>query len=112
VLLLVVILPFQLAWAGAGVYCQHEIGLAAQHFGHHEHQHNGLGDLGKSSDSGKFNLGADNDCSSHLNGHNCFLTSPEVLVDAPVAVFSDIRPRYFASHIPEGPERPDRPLAA
>jgi hypothetical protein len=111
VILLVVILPFQFAWAGAGVYCQHEMGQAAQHFGHHEHQHQGLGDQGK-SDSGKLNLGGDNDCSSHLNGHSCFLSTSEALVDVPTAVFNDICPRHFASHFPDGPERPDRQLAA
>lgn len=111
VLLLVVILPLQFAWAGAGVYCQHEMGQAGQHFGHHDHQHKGLGDQGK-SESGKFSPGADNDCSFHLNGHNCFLSSLGDLVVAPIVVFNGIRSRDFASHIPDGPERPDRQLAA
>lgn len=111
VFLLVVILPFQFAWAGVGVYCQHETGQAAQHFGHHDHQHKSLGDQGK-SESGKINPSADNDCSSHLNGHNCFLSSLEALVVAPIVVFNGFSPHYFASHIPEGPERPDRQLAA
>lgn len=36
---LVVFLPMQLSWAAVANYCQHETGAAAQHFGHHEHQH-------------------------------------------------------------------------
>jgi hypothetical protein len=111
VILLLVILPFQLAWAGAGVYCQHETGKAAQHFGHHEHQHTGLGDQGQ-SDSGKLNLGADNDCSSHLNGFNCFVNSQEAMAFALAMVFDDSRSPHYASHIPDGPERPDRQFAA
>lgn len=39
-ILLSVILPFQLAWAGAAAYCQHEAPASvSRHFGHHEHQH-------------------------------------------------------------------------
>ncbi len=72
---LVLILPFQLAWAGGGVYCQHEEGQATRHFGHHEHKHTAHGDQGK-SDPGKLNASADNDCSSHLNGGQCFLSAP------------------------------------
>jgi len=106
-----VILPFQFAWAGAGFYCQHETGQAAQHFGHHEHQHQGPGDQTK-SDSGKLNVGGDNDCSSHLNGQGCFSSFSEALLNVPMAVFNDICPRRFTSHFPDGPERPDRQLAA
>lgn len=36
---LVVLLPVQLSWAAVASYCQHESGTAAQHLGHHEHQH-------------------------------------------------------------------------
>lgn len=38
-ILLLALLPLQLSWAAVSVYCQHETGAAAQHFGHHEHQH-------------------------------------------------------------------------
>ncbi|WP_370637518.1 cation efflux protein, CzcI family [Cupriavidus sp. AU9028] len=39
-ILFVLILPFQLAWAGAAAYCQHEPSIhGSWHFGHHEHQH-------------------------------------------------------------------------
>jgi hypothetical protein len=38
-ILLLALLPLQLSWAAVSVYCQHETGAAAQHFGHHEHKH-------------------------------------------------------------------------
>nr|ART41037.1 L611 [uncultured bacterium] len=38
-ILLLVFLPFQFSWAAVAGYCQHETGAAAQHFGHHDHQH-------------------------------------------------------------------------
>ncbi|MBY4895890.1 cation efflux protein, CzcI family [Cupriavidus sp. AU9028] len=37
-IVLMLILPLQFAWAGAAAYCQHE-GRGASHFGHHEHEH-------------------------------------------------------------------------
>jgi hypothetical protein len=111
ILFLLVMLPFQLSWAGAGVYCQHETGQAAQHFGHHEHKHTVHGDQGK-IESDKANQGADNDCSFHLNGFNCFLSSQDTRTLSPAVVFNDIPPPQYVSYIPDGPERPDRLLAA
>ncbi|CAN7766445.1 hypothetical protein LJR039_007329 [Pseudorhodoferax sp. LjRoot39] len=32
-------LPVQLAWSAAAVYCQHEAAPASFHVGHHAHQH-------------------------------------------------------------------------
>lgn len=111
VIFLLVIVPFQLAWAGVGVYCQHEEGLAAQHFGHHDHKHTAQYDQGK-GDAGKLNPGADNDCSSHLNSGQCFL-SRQVTPSLPQGVASfDLRPPIYVSYIPDGPVRPDRSLAA
>lgn len=40
-ILLMVFMPLQLGWAAMSVYCQHEAGAAAEHFGHHEHAHQG-----------------------------------------------------------------------
>ncbi len=39
IIFLLTLLPLQLSWAAVSTYCQHETGAAAQHFGHHEHQH-------------------------------------------------------------------------
>jgi hypothetical protein len=39
-ILLLAVLPFQLAWASAAAYCEHEAGaVAVSHFGHHMHSH-------------------------------------------------------------------------
>ena len=39
-ILLLLILPFQLNWAVAAAYCQHEEASQSKwHFGHHEHHH-------------------------------------------------------------------------
>lgn len=38
-LILLVLLPLQMAWAVAGANCQHEPAVQAQHFGHHLHAH-------------------------------------------------------------------------
>jgi len=37
-------MPLQLGWAAVSAYCQHESGDAANHFGHHEHQHRAAAD--------------------------------------------------------------------
>lgn len=50
ILFLVFVLPLQLSWAAAGIACTHETGPAADHFGHHVHQHQ---DSGKSVEHGK-----------------------------------------------------------
>ncbi len=43
-ILLVLLLPLQSAWAAATAYCQHEQRPAAKwHLGHHQHQHRGDG---------------------------------------------------------------------
>ncbi|MDR2032178.1 MAG: DUF2946 family protein [Azoarcus sp.] len=36
-ILFLICLPLQLGWASAAAYCQHEYGVAADHFGHHGH---------------------------------------------------------------------------
>lgn len=40
-ILFMVFMPLQLGWAAVSGYCQHETGAAANHLGHHEHQHHG-----------------------------------------------------------------------
>ena len=37
--LLISLIGFQTSWAAVTSYCQHEQGMGARHFGHHEHQH-------------------------------------------------------------------------
>lgn len=62
-LLMISVLPFQMAWAMAGAYCEHESGKAAQHFGHHDHVHTAPTDSGSSDTKAKLKL--DLDCSFH-----------------------------------------------
>jgi hypothetical protein len=58
-LFLLIALPFQMSWAAASSYCEHESGKAAHHFGHHEHQHHASGE----SKPVKSKLG--------MNDHDC-----------------------------------------
>lgn len=57
---LLVLLPLQLSWASVATYCQHETGNQAQHFGHHDHQHQASQD--QDSTDSKLPGGVDNDC--------------------------------------------------
>lgn len=58
--LLLVFLPLQFTWAAVAGYCQHETGTAAQHFGHHEHQHQSDG--ADPSDAKALGGSIDDDC--------------------------------------------------
>jgi hypothetical protein len=39
IILLIIAFTFQLSWAAASAFCQHETDKSTQHFGHHPHQH-------------------------------------------------------------------------
>jgi hypothetical protein len=111
-ILLLVILPIQFAWAAASGYCRHEKGNAAEHFGHHQHQHKtASGDASKASTTAKLS-GVDADCAT------CHLSAAQSIVSMaiPFAAVAAEAPRSayrlaYRSHIPIGPERPDRGLA-
>lgn len=65
VVFLMLVMSFQMAWAVPSSYCQHEQGVAVQHFGHHTHQHQ---DNGKAH-PGKVPGSLDDDCAyCHLGG--------------------------------------------
>jgi hypothetical protein len=113
-LLMLVILPLQSVWAAAASYCRHETGLAAKHYGHHDHQHRQTNAGGKSDQKPGTapTLGVDTDCSvCHLS------TAPSLASNGLISVASLDAPPQFAyhrsdlSHIPAGPERPDPLLA-
>lgn len=57
---LLLLLPMQLSWAVGTAYCKHETGAAAQHFGHHEHQHKANAD----DNAQKSKATVDADCST------------------------------------------------
>jgi hypothetical protein len=62
-ILLLVFMPLQLTWAAMELYCQHESGAAAKHFGHHDHQHKTVDDTDASPDLNKY-AGGDPDCAA------------------------------------------------
>ena len=66
VLVFALLLPFQFAWAGAAVYCQHEgpseSSTGAPHFGHHSHVHTEADGTQKKTAGGAGKLVADGDC--------------------------------------------------
>lgn len=100
-LLLLVVMPFQVAWSAADNYCQHEEGKAAQHFGHHLHQHQDGKFKGKASG------GIDDDCAyCHLGG--AILPPAVPLMATPFAssIPFAISPVLLSSLPAREPERP------
>jgi hypothetical protein len=113
IVLLLAVVPLQLAWAGAAVYCGHESAVAAaQHVGHHEHVHqpSTVSDSAPADD-------ADMSSAFHADCETCHFGVSATLTMAPLrtavqpsaGLLGASLPRY-SSHIPAGPERPDRPL--
>lgn len=104
VLLFTLLMPFQLAWSAAAAYCEHEgrqAGevVAAAHFGHHAHVHQG-GDANGSLGHADCNV-----CSA--------ATTPLIQqLPAPHAAFTTlVRPRWpepgpLASALARAPDRP------
>ena len=108
-LFFVLLLPLQMVWASATPYCEHESGrCSAQHFGHHEHRHEGST---VTANNGDEPAGAHHaDCAScHIC---CVVTLPPpsvALLAVTVAGSPLPAPRAtYLSYVPAGPERPDR----
>ncbi|MBA4178702.1 MAG: cobalt-zinc-cadmium resistance protein [Leptothrix sp. (in: Bacteria)] len=110
---LLLVVPFQLTWGSAAPYCAHETGVPAKkHFGHHEHKHQAGGEVVSPTDDA-----ADDDDSGafHAECASCHLGCPAFMPVATPAVQAlpdgntvvHPEPRYD-SHIPTGPQRPDR----
>ena len=109
IFLLLLILPIQFAWASATSYCRHETGQATKHFGHHEHQHHHAQDGASEDTKAVPATGADTDCGMCQLG----VAQPIPATPPNIAVTGTESPRFlygarFDSHIPRGPERPDR----
>ncbi|NCW79033.1 MAG: hypothetical protein EBV64_13965 [Oxalobacteraceae bacterium] len=82
-ILLLSLISLQTSWAAAAGYCQHEQGVSATHFGHHEHKH----ESPKAAQSGiSF---ADADCSLCQAG---FLTALTIQFGGALAVLAFIEP--------------------
>ena len=103
---LLVLLPGQIAWSAVTNLCQHENDSAANHLGHHSHQHklDPVGDT--SSDKAKFGNN-DSDCTVC---HGCCAS----VVPSFYAFVVDFTPvqspamssGQLMSPLPERPERP------
>ena len=99
-------LPYQLAWAGASLYCAHqETGQAATHFGHHSHDHGSMLDAETLAPSPETDLGvgADHDHCDSTSALNAVL----VLIPAPPSsaflMSSPATPYDFATAEPDRP---------
>ena len=100
--LTLLMLPLQFTWAAVNVYCQHETGAAAQHYGHHDHKH--TQPAGKDDGTpGKVHT----DCGDCHLAHSCAAV-PAVSMPAFVCdgMAVDLQPVIPLSDFPDGPERP------
>jgi hypothetical protein len=105
-ILLLVLLPGQIAWSAVGSLCQHENGASANHLGHHNHQHklDPVGD--NSSDKAKFG-DKDSDCT--VCHASCASVIPEFssfVADCTGVRIPAASQGQLMSPLPERPERP------
>jgi hypothetical protein len=108
---LIVLMPVQLTWAAAAPYCGHETtAAAADHVGHHEHQHDASLDVSPPADDGAAAAPVlDSDCAfCHLGASASVPAVIDAIALAPAFVFTIARVSAYLSHIPTPPERPDR----
>jgi len=110
-ILLLVFLPLQFSWAAVAGYCQHETGVAAQHFGHHEHQHHA--DDADSSDTKALGGGIDADCAAcHASCAAALTGIATILPIAATFVDHPWPPAVLASPPTGQPERPNWSVSA
>jgi hypothetical protein len=105
---LLLVVPAQLIWAAAAPYCGHETSAAGQrHFGHHEHRHQG--DSGAATEDGAPADLSHTDCAVCHLGASAALPAPDLVLGMPPLLpRNEAAPLRYSSHIPHGPERPDR----
>lgn len=110
-LLLLFVLPLQMSWAAASAYCLHEEGKAAQHLGHHSHQHKASAGDEPQLDAGKdlkTKTKAHSDCNvCHGIGHAWLPPCASMPVFDTASLAIDTSSCLYVSHIPDGPKRPD-----
>jgi 4-amino-4-deoxy-L-arabinose transferase-like glycosyltransferase len=100
---LLVFLPLQSSWAVTASYCQHESGAAAQHFGHHEHEHHG-----NSADANALDGCTDGDCATCHASCATALTGMTLLPTVLSAFEGNLwRPAALPSPPDTLPERPN-----
>lgn len=101
---LLLVLPFQMSWAVGSTYCQHESGVSAKHFGHHDHQHTGQDDENAKRSS---IVKIDADC-AHCSLSNVGVLTPIFTMLISSAAFHPVMP--FDPLISFTPfDRPERP---
>jgi hypothetical protein len=105
-ILMLVLLPFQMTWAAATAYCEHEQGKSAQHFGHHVHNHDFSGEKNQ---SGKSKLGqSDADCGyCHLSHANIVSVHTPTLTFPKPSLLVATTPHSYVSYIPDRPSKPN-----
>lgn len=110
-ILILMVVPAQFVWAAAAPYCAHETSpTAKKHIGHHEHRHQ-AGDT-QTPTSGDDDLPG---MTSHADCQFCHLSASASIPSAvrlmgvppPAPPPAGLHPAYL-SHVPSGPERPDR----
>jgi hypothetical protein len=103
-ILMMCAIPFQITWAMAGAYCEHESGKAAQHFGHHDHVHTAP-DQDKSGSKGKLDL----DCSFHMHATLQGVTTEGMYIYVAMegAVLNASGASFHHHSVLDRPERPN-----
>ena len=116
VVFLLLLVQIQFVWGAAAVYCGHEAGATnvQQHFGHHEHRHQGDDPKARGVDVAANGVGALHaDCEScHLGTSGTLPAAILALKTPPQCDYNPDCGRHFSSHFPSAPERPDRSLLA
>lgn len=96
----------QFSWEAVSAYCEHERETAADHVGHHAHQHQG--DVNKSDTTDQSKPGGfDADCG--VCHASCLVALTDAMLSSPVVKatpsFSSLHVHYLASFNAK-PERP------
>lgn len=113
IIFMLIVVPLQLSWAAAAVYCEHESNPKTVHFGHHEHEHIASADEIK-TDAEKSVAALDGDCTScHLGGIAILaLPAPALMPDVLSAPSITAGNSLLASSRSSRPERPKWAVAA
>lgn len=108
---LLLVVPFQLVWGSVAPYCAHEVSVSAKkHFGHHEHKHQAGGEIASATDEAVDDTGVYHaDCEiCHLGCSAFILETIPAVVALPHRNAARPPEPHYDSHIPDGPQRPDR----
>lgn len=97
----------QLSWSAVASYCQHENGVAAQHMGHHEHQHQASGHPPDSDETKPAGV-LDADCGAcHAGCCTALLQSVSLLTAHLPTEVCSASAVHLLSRIASPPDRPN-----